>query len=215
MADDIVLTQEEQVEQTKQWLKKNLPSIFIGLALGIALVYGYTNYKDSKIEKTAKASALFENILSSENPEEQAAEKVLEFKNDYSFTPYVAKIALLNAKHLVQQGNISGAIEEYQWIESNSTEELVASVAKLRQAELLVSEGMYDQAEKIISETPPVGFESNYFELKGDVAAAKNDYELAKQHYDEALKNANPQLGYSTYLLFKINNINSLSKSKS
>ena len=44
MVDDIVLSPEEQAEQTKEWLKKNIPSIFIGLALGISLVYGYTTY---------------------------------------------------------------------------------------------------------------------------------------------------------------------------
>ncbi len=214
MVDDIVLTQEEQVEQTKQWLKKNIPSIIIGLVLGIGMVYGYTTYQDSRITESQEASALYEKIIAAEKPTELAAENHDTFKSDYAFTPYAAKIALLHAKGLAESGKTDEAIDVLKWAESNAKEELVSSIAKLRQADIYLSENKLDDANKIVSQSAPKGFESNYLELKGDIAAAKEDYKSATQLYTEALNSGSVEASYITYLQLKINKMNSLSKSK-
>ena len=182
MADDIVLTPEEQAEQTKQWLKKNIPSIIIGLALGVGLVYGYTNFQDSRTDEAKEASALFEKIISADKPIEMAAENLEKFKSDYDFTPYAAKIALLHAKGLTELGKTDEAISQLKWAESNTKEELIENIAKLRQAEIYLSENKLDEASDIVSGTAPKGFESNYLELKGDIAASRKDFKAAKQH---------------------------------
>ncbi len=214
MVDDIVLTQEEQVEQTKQWLKKNIPSIVIGLVLGVGLVYGYTSYEDSKAGEAEAASALYEKIIAAEKPIEMAAENLDTFKSDYAFTPYAAKIALLQAKGLAESGKTDEAIEELEWAEANAKEELVSSIAKLRQADIYLSANKFTEATKIVSQSAPKGFESNYLELKGDIAAAQKDYKSATQHYTEALNSGSVEASYVTYLQLKINKMNSLSKSK-
>ena len=214
MVDDIVLSPEEQAEQTKEWLKKNIPSIFIGLALGISLVYGYTTYTDSKIGKSGEASALYQTIVTSSSPETQASEKVEQFKSDFNFTPYAAKTVLLHAKNLAAQGNIDDALTELKWVEENSKEELVTQISVLRQAEIYISQEKFEAANKILNQTPPLGFESNYLEMKGDVAAAQKNYAAALTNYSEALNNGNIDRGYATFLQLKINKMNSLSKSE-
>ena len=214
MVDDIVLTPEEQAEQTKQWLKKNLPSIFMGLALGVGLVYGYTNYTDSKVGTSLAASTAYQTILSSNAPEKEASERIEQFKSDYDSTPYAAKVALLHAKNLVAQDKISEALAELQWVAKNSKEELVEQISILRQAEIHISQKNFSDANKILNKTAPQGFESNYLELKGDIAAAQKDYALALTKYTEALNNHSVDRGYATFLQLKINKMNSLSKSK-
>ncbi len=215
MVDDIVLTEEEQVEQTKKWLKKNIPSIFIGLALGVALVYGYTYYQDSRTTAASQASALFEKIIAAEEPYKMAAENVETFKSEYAFTPYAAKIALLYAKGLLEEGKIDPALTELEWAEDNAKEELIEQLAKLRQAEVLLSENKLTEASKLVSGKSVPGFESNYAEIKGDIAAAQNDYRSALEHYKLALESGNINPGYVTYLQLKINKMNSLLKTKS
>ena len=48
MADDILLTPEEQDERAKQWLKDNGLAIFIGVAIGLGAVIGYNGYQEKK-----------------------------------------------------------------------------------------------------------------------------------------------------------------------
>lgn len=214
MVDDIVLTPEEQAEQTKQWLKKNIPSIFIGLAIGIGLVYGYTNYTDSKTGNALEASAAYQTVLSSNVPEKEASERINEFKSEYEATPYAAKVALLHVKNLVAQEKYSEALDELQWVEENSKEELVEHLSIFRQAEIHVSQKDFSSANKILNQPAPKGFKSNYLELKGDVAAAQKDYATAITNYTEALNSGGVDNGYASFLQLKINKMNSLSKSK-
>lgn len=215
MVDDIVLSPEEQAEQTKEWLKKNIPSIAMGIALGVALVYGYTTYTDSKTGQSQSASALFQDIVSSDNSEQQASDNISEFKSEYAKTPYAAKVALLHAKNLVKQNKITEALDELKWAEKNTKEELITYISKLRQAEILVSEEKFEAASNILDSEAPKGFESNYLELKGDIAAAKKDYLNARELYTQALDSNNDDRAYITFLQLKINKMNSLSKSKS
>jgi len=214
MVDDIVLTPEEQAEQTKQWLKKNIPSIFMGLIIGIGLVYGYTNYTDSKTGTSLTASAAYQNVISSNAPEKEASERIEQFKSDYDSTPYAAKVALLHAKNLVAQDKIPEALAELQWAAKNTNEELVEQLSVFRQAEIHVSQENFSAANEILNQTAPKGFESNYLELKGDIAAAQKDYTSALTKYTEALNNHTVDQGYATFLQLKINKMNSLSKSK-
>ncbi len=214
MVDEIVLTPEEQAEQTKQWLKKNIPSIFMGLVIGVGLVYAYTNYTDSKLGSSLAASADYQNIISSNAPEKEASERIDEFKSDYDSTPYAAKVALLHAKNLVAQDKIPEALAELKWAAKNSKEELVKQLSKLRQAEIHISQENFSAANEILNQTAPQGFESNYLELKGDIAAAQKDYASALAKYTEALHNHTVDRGYTTFLQLKINRMNSLSKPK-
>ena len=214
MVDDIILTPEEQAEQTKQWLKKNLPSIFMGLVLGIGLVYAYTNYTGSKTGTSLAASTAYQTIISSNAPEKEASERIEQFKSDFDSTPYAAKVALLHAKNLVAQNNISEALAELQWVAKNSKEELVEQISILRQAEIHVSQKNFSEANEILNQAAPQGFESNYLELKGDIAAAQKNYASALTKYTEALNNYTVDRGYATFLQLKINKMNSLSKSK-
>ena len=152
------------------------------------------------------ASALFQNVISADNASQLAAENIDQFKSDFASTPYAAKIALLHAKGLAEKGDLTAALDELKWAEKNTNEELISNLAKLRQAEIHINEENYDDANKIVTGTAPQGFESIYLELKGDIAAAKEDYTVALGFYSEALESEFVDRGYATFLQLKINN---------
>jgi predicted negative regulator of RcsB-dependent stress response len=211
MADDIVLTEEEQVEQIKQWLKKNGPSIFLGIGLGLALIFGFNYYTKTKDNSTKQASAIYEEIITAEDPIKLVEEKIAVFKSDYSKTPYAAKVVLLNAKRLAESGDINNAIIELSWVLENTKEELIEHTARLRQAQLFIENGDLSDAEKVLNSENIEGFESNYQEMRGDIAAKNKDFKRAMELYSDALKNAVGNR-YNTYLQLKINKMTSLSK---
>ena len=211
MADDIFLTEEEQVRQVKQWLKKNGPSILFGIVLGLSLIFGYNYYTDSKIKTAQKASAVYQTIFSSEDSLNLVAKEVDLFKSDYVDTPYAAKVVLLNAKRLAESGKVEKAIDELSWVINNNKEELIEHTARIRKAKLLILNDKLSEAQNTITVENIEGFESYYDELNGDIAAKNKQFKKAAEFYTSAINNAS-NARYNTYLQLKINKMNSLSK---
>lgn len=212
MADDIILTEEEQVEQLKKWLKNNALSIVLGISLGLASIFGYNHYSELKINTAQQASALYEELLSADDAIDLVADKVAIFKSDYSDTPYAAKVTLLNAKRLAETGQVDEAIKELSWVLKNTKEELVEHTARLRQAQLLIESDKISDAGDLLKHEKIAGFESHYQELQGDIAAKNKDFQKASELYESALENS-VDTRYNTYLQLKTNKMKSLSKS--
>ena len=102
MADDILLTPEEQDERAKKWLKDNGMSIAVGIALGLAGIFGFNQYKASVQLKAEQASSLYSEIINTnENSEISDIDaQVAQLKDNYGSSSYAAKAVLLKAKQL-------------------------------------------------------------------------------------------------------------------
>ena len=70
---------------------------------------------------------------------------------------------------------------------AESSQESVATVAKIRLARALVSTGKLNEAKKIIAENFPKSFASIIAEIKGDIYYAENNIPKAREAYDEAI----------------------------
>jgi len=213
MSKDIVLTEEEQIEQTKKWLKNNLPSIAIGIAAGLVLVFGYNYYQDKKAENSQDASGLYEQVIKSDDSLSRASQELEVFQDDYAGTPYASKVALLSAKHAAESKNIDQALANLTWAIDNTKEDLVKHTAILRKASVLVSINELDKAEKLLSENKTTSLNSFYFELLGDVAIKKEQFTQAVEYYQSSLDSSQDPR-YNTYLHLKLNKATSLSAAK-
>ena len=63
-------------------------------------------------------------------------------------------------------------------------------VARLRLVTLALDQGDLKWADQLLAIQPTGGFESRYDELRGDVFAARNDLNNARNAYQSALENA-------------------------
>lgn len=209
MADDIILTEEEQVEQLKKWLKKNGPSIVFGVVIGLGLVFGYNFWQGQKQSTAEQASTLYHEITANAPDAAKLAETSQRFKDEYAKTPYAGKAALVHAKSLVEAGDLDGAATELNWAKDNALETVTQHVARLRLAAVLIEQNKLDQADQVLKVDDEGGFSSNYYELKGDVAAKQNSFEAAAQLYQQAI-DASQDAAYTNILQLKLNNMTSL-----
>jgi len=209
MADDIFLTPEEQDERARKWLKDNGPALAIGIALGLAAIFGYEQYKDSVQRNAEQASALYQAALTEVNDSSLSDidAQVTELKENYASSSYAAKAALLKAKKL-SISDIDAAYNELQWVVDNAVESGLQHTARIRQAKIKLSQGDLEQARALASFTPREGFESNYDEVLAEVNVLEGNTAKARELFQKAI-DALPsaQSGYAQLLSLKIDRL--------
>jgi predicted negative regulator of RcsB-dependent stress response len=209
MADDIFLTPEEQDERARKWLKDNGPALAIGIALGLAAIFGYDQYKNSKITSAEQASALYATVVSevSDSDLSNIDAQVTSLKGDYAGSSYAAKASLLKAKQL-SISDLDAAYVELQWVVDNAKEVGLQHTARIRQAKIKLSQDDLAAAKALASHTPTDGFDSNYAELLAEISLKQGDEAAARNYYQTAIDTLPAdQAGYARVLTLKLDRL--------
>jgi hypothetical protein len=134
----------------------------------------------------------------------------------YPSTTYAVMGAMLSARAQVEFGDSKTAHVQLQWVASNSKDDLVRDLARLREATLLSDEKSYDDALKLLSVAPQVDLNSRFDELKGDVLVAQGKKAEAAIAYTDALaavdkqpksEGANPHEAYREMIQTKLDSL--------
>lgn len=188
-------TEEQQVEAIKKWWKENSSFVIAGVILGASAIFGWRYYGDYKITHAEYAGNIYENIMQS--PANQNANdlqiKVNELIAEYADTPYASLSALILAKKQAVAGDYTKAQQQLQWVVSNSTQEELRHIARLRLTRLLFAGKQYDEALKLLNIDFPKSFAVMYEELKGDLYVAQGELGQARVAYDKAILNSGIQ----------------------
>ncbi|VAW92878.1 hypothetical protein MNBD_GAMMA22-506 [hydrothermal vent metagenome] len=182
-------TDEETLEALKTWWKENGKSVIGGLILGVGAIVGFKQWGSYQSEKAQSASSLYQTMLqtSSDKKIDEFYAIGSEIVLDYSSTPYASLAALIMAKKLVEDKKFEDAISKLNWLLSNSSDEGIKHIARIRLARILLNEKQIDQAFNLVKDELSVSFKSEYNELRGDVYVAKKEFSLAKDAYKSAL----------------------------
>ncbi len=182
-------TDEETLEALKTWWKENGKSVIGGLILGVGAIVGFKQWGSYQSEKGQSASSLYQTMIESSHNKKTdeffaaGSELIL----DYSSTPYASLASLVMAKKLVDEKKFDDAINKLNWLLSNSSDDGIKHIARIRLARILLNENKIEQALKLVKDERSVSFKSEYNELRGDVYAAKKEFSLAKDAYKSAL----------------------------
>lgn len=209
MADDIFLTPEEQDERARKWLKDNGPALAIGIALGLAAIFGYDQYKNSKIESAEQASALYAvaATTAADSDLSDIDAQVNTLKAEYASSSYAAKAALLKAKQL-SVSDLDAAFTELQWVVDNAKEVGLQHAARIRQSKIKIAQEDLATAKILASYTPTQGFDSNYAELLAEISLKQGDESAARKYYQSAIDSLpDDQVGYSRVLSLKLDRL--------
>ncbi len=209
MADDIFLTQEEQDERARKWLKDNGPALAIGIALGIGGIFGWEQYKDNQQTKAERASALYEQVLGEFQDSELSDidAQFSELKSSFAGTSYAAKAALIKARQLAVT-DVNAAAEELQWVVDNAPESGLQHTARIRLAKIKLSQSDLDAAAQLAAVKPQHGFASHYAEILAEVAVQRGDTSTARQELQRAIDSlSQSQAAYSRLLSIKLDRL--------
>ena len=186
-------TEEEQVEQLKNWWKQHGNTVITSVSL-VCIVWFGTRYWQSEQKKEAEAasskySELLEAVLVNEPTETQqkTAQHLAEtLRSEYSGSSYAQFAALFSAKALVENGDLPKAEEELQWVLEQKPHDELKLITQLRLAKVFLGQDKFDDALAQLVGAEGTTFEASFAETKGDVHYAKGEHEDARLAYQQA-----------------------------
>ena len=188
-------TEDEQVEEIRKWWSENWKQVTGGLAIGLALIFGYRGMIDARHAKAEQASQQYELLQEAVASNDVAsAEGVLAaLKDEYASTPYLDQANMMLARLSVENGDLDIAAQRLGSVLEASDKEL-ARVARLRLARIKKEQGEYDAALELVSGADYGAFSGLFADVRGDIHVAAGHADEARAAYEEALDLANENL---------------------
>jgi len=183
---DNYLSEKEQWEMIKAWIRANGLWIVAGVALGAAGVAGLNWYRARVDDRGMQANAKYGEILDAFDKGDRTHGLVLlgELERDYGSSPYVDQGKLAAARFYVEAGELDKAATELQTVADHSRDSELALVARTRLARVEIAQGKPDVALSTLNMIQqPGAFASSYHEIRGDAYFAKGDKAGALKEY--------------------------------
>lgn len=193
-----LLTEEEQWERLKAWLRTNGPSILIMVAVMVLAWFGWKWWQERGDRQAAAAAAAYESALNAFD-----ADKITEglalietLRAEYPDSPYVSAADLIAVRVLVGRNELDKAVERLERVMNTARDEKLRPVARVRLARVLSAQAQYDRALEVLGTADLGEHEAARLETRGDVLYAKGDHAGALKEYEAAqarLPAATPQ----------------------
>jgi predicted negative regulator of RcsB-dependent stress response len=182
------LSEKEQWEQIKSWLRENGLWIVAGVAVGAAVLAGMSWYRGHADEVGSQASAKYNQVVEAFAKGDRANAFTLlgELERDYSSSPYVDQARLAAARTYVESGELDKAAGELQDVAQHTKDAELAILAKLRLARVQIAQKKADDALATLNAVQPGAFAPRYHEVLGDAYFAKGDKSTALKEYIRA-----------------------------
>lgn len=179
MAIDDLLDEHEQSERVRNWLKNNGAGLVGGIALGLAVIFGWQWWQKHQAQQADQANQNYQTALESlgTNDLKKAQAELAKLKSGDAYTDLAA---LRLAKAQVDAGQTEAAIATLRGIQADAS---LKPLIDLRLARLLVDSGKTDEALKVLGEAS----DSASLEARGDALLASGKRDQARDAYLKAL----------------------------
>jgi predicted negative regulator of RcsB-dependent stress response len=185
---DEYLSEREQIDRVRRWVKENAPWAVAGVLLGVGLLVGWQQYQAWRSGQALQASQKYEQTLQALSRGDRDAANTIarQLKSDYEKTPYADMAELALARFYVEDGKLPEAAKYLEDVMNTSHDEELKLVARLRLARVQRAQGNPDAALATLNGAQPGGFAPAYAEVRGDVLYDKGDRAGALAAYREA-----------------------------
>lgn len=184
------LTEQEQIQQLKNWIKQYGMTILIGIFIAIAITsaFRYWEYRHQKMLR--HASAIFDEMIAmrAQNNTQGTLQQARKLLEHYTKTPYADMAALMLAREAVIKNNFKEALDQLEWVIHHSKQAPIRDIARIRAARILIAEKKPDDALSLLKGIEDNSFKGLANEARGDAWLSKNDTLSAKKAYELALQ---------------------------
>lgn len=193
---DELLSDREREEALREWWRDNWAWIIGGVVLGIGVLVGWHYLGVHRQAQAETAGQLYRDIEAAVGAGDtaKAQEKLTALVGDFDTSAYAQQGRLMLAKAHVDAGKTTDAESLLREVQQKAKDEQLQDIATLRLARLLIQQGKYDDAVKLLEPLTAGGFGAQAREVRGDALFAKGDAEGARAEYAAALANADAQI---------------------
>lgn len=184
------MTEQEQIQQIKTWLKQYGFTIVLGILLALVLTTAWRYWQTYQENKLIHASFVYDEMLNlrAQNKMDAALKQANKLITDYPGTPYAPMATLLRAKDAVSKKNYSEASTQLQWVLDHSKDSGLREIALTRLARILIAEKKPQEAIRSLATIDDKSFMGLIDEIRGDAYFSMNDMTSARSAYKRALQ---------------------------
>jgi predicted negative regulator of RcsB-dependent stress response len=187
--DDYLLSEREQWEALKRWVRENGPAIVLGVAIAALAFGGYRWWRARQNNADLAAGAMYiqmENAFA-QGDRTQAFILLGDLERQYPSSPYADQAKLASARAFVEDGELDRAADELQDVMQHSRDSILRLIARQRLARVQIAEHQPSQALATLNGANPGALAPLYAQARGDAyyamgekAAALAQYRLAR-----------------------------------
>lgn len=183
------LTEQEQIELIKRWIKQYSGVVIGGILLAVAVSTGWNYWRDYQMKKINQASALFDEMagMREQNNTKELNAKATKLFTEYPKTPYGQLAALMLAREDVVEKDYVSAQNHLNWVIDNSKEKSIKQIARLRLARVLLAMNKPSESIKLLSTVDDSTFAGLIDEVRGDAYVSMKNIAAARTAYKQAL----------------------------
>jgi predicted negative regulator of RcsB-dependent stress response len=187
---DEQLTDEQQAEVVRKWLRDNGAYLLGGLALGLGGLFGLNQWRGYEASQAEQASALYENVIGALQTDrvDRANEYLMILEETYNGSPYLDQARFLIARSHLDRNEFDVAASYLAQIVAESGSDGMVHIARLRLARVRLHQQQFDEAMEILQAIDSnSAFSARYHEVRGDVYIAMNRLNDARSEYQAAM----------------------------
>ena len=187
---DELLTDQQQAEVVRNWLRENGWVVLVGLVLGLGGLFGLNEWRDYQAGRNSEASLVYEELVAAvlDSRPVRAAELEAQLVGEFSGSPYVDQGRLAMAKLHMDRNEAEEAAGYLQRLIADTDDEGMRRIGSLRLARVRVQQQKYDEAIAALDGIDEnSAFAGRYHEVRGDAYFAKGQLEDARREYEAAL----------------------------
>ena len=204
-----VLDEHEQGELVQKWLRENAISIVVGVVLGLALIFGWQQWKVHRARHAAEAAARYQalNDAAAANNGEQAGTIADLLRKDYAGTAYAVLAAMYQADAASAKGDLAAAGTDLEWARQQAGVDGLKHLAALRLARVKLAQGDANGAVKLVDGVPKEEYAALGGEIRGDAMVKLGRIEDARAAYQDALSHLDPQAPNRSFVQMKLDDL--------
>lgn len=183
--DDYLLTEREQWDALKRWVRENGPAVIAGVAIAAIGFGGFRWWQAHQNNVDLAAGTMYvqmENAFAQGN-RTQAFILLGDLERKYASSPYADQARLASAKAFVADTELGRAADELQEVMQHSHDPILRLVARQRLARVQIAQHQPSKALATLNGANPGAMAPLYEVARGDAYYAMGDKSAALAQY--------------------------------
>lgn len=203
------LTETDQWEALKRWLRENGAWMVAGVIIGVGALLGYRWWEARQTTRAHTAQARYADVLTALGRADKARAVELgdQLRNEFTDTPYADHANLVLARAHVDLGEFEEAAGRLRAVMESSDDPELRLIARERLARVQLAQNKPDDTLATLADAKPGAFAARFEEIRGDALLQQGDTAGALAAYRAALAAAEPGVVDAGLLQLKINDL--------
>lgn len=183
------LTEQEQIELLKNWIKQYSLVILMGVVIAAVSITGWRYYQQRQSKTLNHASAVYDEMLTmrAQNNRDATLVQANKLTNHYPKTTYGQMGAFMLARDAVLKSDYAAAQKQLNWVIDHSSVKSMRQIARIRLARVLIANHQADQALAKLDKVDDKTFIGMINEVRGDAYLSLKQTDKARNAYSQAL----------------------------